>query len=331
MEDAVASQTLPGDDVLQKIPLGDVNKIQFRTLQPFNRTLNPNNAIDFSALPFKVQVNDVKSTFVTVNIYIDLLSANFTIEQRRYLPLFIDMWTKSPMIKNGTITDIGGVIKRYHKYLIKFQMGQSHSYVEMGGQMELSKLEEAISFIHDRIYYPYFNENDLKTTVNIRLNKGTPSATKILSGLLDGIYYTNQTFDHHTSHLVQKNFLTKIQQKIDNNQTQSIIDDLYTMARILGNSQKRFLHIAGNVQKLKEKYGNKLEIFSEIFNSTETNESQDELHQRYEFPKESGYRNEDKTLDQHVALGVDSTSSCFMTQTIMYNNTDWSLPEVRIF
>ena len=329
LEDAIASQTLPGEDVLQKIPLGNVNKIQFRTLQPYNRTMNPDNAIDFSALPFKVQVNDVKSTFVTVNIYIDLLSANFTIEQRRYLPLFIDMWTKSPMIKNGTITDIGGVIKRYHKYLIKFQMGQSHSYVEMGGQMELSKLEEAISFIHDRINYPYFNENDLKTTVNIRLNKGTPSATRILSGLLDGIYYTNQTFDHHTSHLVQKNFLTKIQEKIDNNQTQSIIDDLYAMTRILGNSQKRFLHIAGNVQKLTEKYGSKLEIFSKIFNSTKTNESQEDLSQRYEFPKESEYRNEERTPNQHVALGVDSTSSCFMTQTIMYNNTDWSLPEVN--
>lgn len=43
---------------------------------------------------------------------------------------------------------------------------------------------------------------------------------------------------------------------------------------------------------------------------------------------ESDYRDENRTNPQHVALGVDSTNSCYMTQTVMYNNTDWSLPEV---
>ena len=46
---------------------------------------------------------------------------------------------------------------------------------------------------------------------------------------------------------------------------------------------------------------------------------------------ESDYRDENRTNPQHVALGVDSTNSCYMTQTVMYNNTDWSLPEVGQF
>ena len=329
LENAVASQTLPGEDILQKIPLGDVNKIQFRSIESYNRTHNPDDLFDFSDLPFKVHINDVKSSFVTINIYIDLVTANFTVEQRRYLPLFIDMWTRSPMIKNGVVTDIDGVIKRYNKYLIKFQMGQSHSYVEMGGQMELDNLEEAIDFIHDRINYPYFKADDLRTTVAKRLKKGTPSASSILSGLLDGIYYTNQTFDHHTSHLVQKNFLNKIQDKINNNQTESVIEDLYQMVHILGNSNNKFLHVAGNAEKMIEKYGQNVLVFNKIFNATES-PTEAELKERFELTKESSYRSEDKSREQHVALGVDSTSSCFMTQTVLYNNTDWSLPEVLV-
>jgi len=160
-----------------------------------------------------------------------------------------------------------------------------------------------------------------------RLNKGTPSASSILSGLLDGIYYTNQTFDHHTSHLVQKNFLNKVQEKINNNQTESIIEDLYQMVHILGNSNNKFLHVAGNAEKMIEKYGQNVLVFNKIFNATES-PTEAELKERFELTKESSYRSEDKSREQHVALGVDSTSSCFMTQTVLYNNTDWSLPEV---
>ena len=57
----------------------------------------------------KVHVDDVKSSFVTFYIFIDMVQYNLTQEQRRYLPLFTDMWIRSPMIKNGTITDIDGV------------------------------------------------------------------------------------------------------------------------------------------------------------------------------------------------------------------------------
>ena len=329
LEEAVASQTLPGEEVLLSVPLGDVNKIQFRTFESINRTNNLNNSVDFSAIPMKVHVDDVKSSFVTMYIYLDLFGLNLTPEQRRYLPLFVDLWTKSPMIKNGTITDVDGVIKRYNKVLISFEMSQSHSYIKMGGQAELSKLSDAISFIHDRINYPYFTEDDLNKTINKRLNKGTPSASSIKSELLAGIYYNNETLDHYTNHLVQKNFLTKLSDKINDGDAASIIEDLYGLVKNISSSRNSFLHIAGNVQDMTETYGKTLDIFSNIFNKTESLPSQD-LSERFVLKKESDYRNENKTGDQHVALGVDSTNSCYMSQTVMYNNTDWSLPEVIV-
>ena len=325
---AVESQTLPGVEILEKIPLGDVNQIQFRHLESFNRTQNPDNIIDFSAIPMKVHVDDVKSSFVTFYIFIDMVQYNLTQEQRRYLPLFTDMWIRSPMIKNGTITDIDGVIKRYNKVMIKFEMSQTHSYLVMGGQTELGLLEEAIDFVHDRINYPYFTKDDLNKTITKKLNKGTPGASSIKSSLLNGIYYDNNTLEHYSSHWPQKTFLTKLQKKIKDGKAESIIEDLYDMVHVLGVSNNSFLHIAGNVQKMTEQFGSNLSVFSKIFNATETDPKDENLNERYQMKVESDYRDVNKTHPQHVALGVESTSSCYMSQTVMYNNTEWSKPEV---
>ena len=326
---ALDSQTLPGDDVLEKIPLGDVNQIQFRHILTYNRTHNTDNLIDFSSIPLKIQIEDVKSSFVTIYIYIDITKANLSIKERKYLPLFVDMWTKSPMIKNGTITDIDGVIKRYNKVLISYEMSQAQSYMKIGGQAKLNKLSEAVNFIHDRINYPYFTEDDLKKTVYLRLNKGTPKASSIKSQLLDGIYYSNETLDYYTGHLAQKNFLTELKNQIEDGQAQTIIEDLYKMLKKAAQSNHSFIHAAGNVRNLVEKYDKTLSVFSKIFNVTNTVPDENFLRQRYDVIKDSEYRDENKTRPQHVALGVDSTSSCYMSQTVLYNNTDWSLPEVR--
>jgi Zn-dependent M16 (insulinase) family peptidase len=72
LEAALESQTLPSDEILTKIPLGDVEKIQFRSLNSYNRTLNPEKLFNFSGIPFKIHVDDVKSKFVTIYVYIDL-------------------------------------------------------------------------------------------------------------------------------------------------------------------------------------------------------------------------------------------------------------------
>ena len=327
LEDAVASQTLPSDEILSQIPLGDVNKILFRHLASYNRTHNQGGMFDFSAIPLKINIDDVKSKFVTIYIYLDLTRAGLSVLQRKYLPLLVDMWTTSPMIKNGTITDVDGVIKRYNQVLLKYEMTQSHSYITVGAQAELGKLEEAVEFIHDRINYPYFTREDLGRTVGKRLNKGTPSASSIKTALLDGIYFNNQTMDHYTSYLVQKKTLNKLSQQIEEGQAEEVLEELYSMVRTLATSDHSFLHIAGDARQMTDRYGKTMSVLAGFFNTTATTASSD-LGGRYEVRREHEYRAQDSSQPHHVALGVDSTSSCYLTQTVMYNNTDWSAREV---
>ena len=328
LEDAVASQTLPSDEILSRIPLGDVNKILFRHLESYNRTHNQGGMFDFSSIPLKINIDDVKSKFVTIYIYMDLTRAGLSVLQRKYLPLLVDLWTTSPMIKNGTITDVDGVIKRYNQVLLKYEMTQSHSYITVGAQAELGKLVEAVEFIHDRINYPYFTKKDLERTVGKRLNKGTPSASTIKSELLDGIYFNNKTMEHYTKKLAQKKFLNQLKQRIEDGEAEDIIDDLYRMVRILGTSNNSFLHMAADARALTSEYGETVAVLSGLFNASSLTGSEEWLSGRYEVSREHQYRAVNSSTPQHVALGVDSTSSCYFTQTVMYNNTDWTDREV---
>ena len=51
--------------------------------------------------------------------------------------------------------------------------------------------------------------------------------------------------------------------------------------------------------------------------------------ERYDIKSEHEYRRgKAERVDDHVAFGVGGTESCFLKQSILYNNTDWTHKEV---
>ena len=87
--------------VLERIPLGDVDTIQFREFHSYNRTLNSDKLFDFSDIPFKIHIDDVNSNFV--QLYLFFNTAGLSEEQRELLPLLLDLWLVSPIkkVKHG--------------------------------------------------------------------------------------------------------------------------------------------------------------------------------------------------------------------------------------
>ena len=64
-----------------------------------------------------------------------------------------------------------------------------------------------------------------------------------------------------------------------------------------------------------------------IFNSS-SSESEIDLSERFELKREHKYRKKDLSNPRHVSLGVDSTKSCYLSQSILYNNSDWTAKDV---
>ena len=340
IEEAIESQMLPGMEVLQKIPLGDVTTIQFRNFQSYNRTLNRNILFNFSTLPFKIHIDDVNSNFVQINLFLD--TRVLSRRQRQFLPLLLDLWLASPLMKNGTEVPIETVVKQRTRTLLHIEntLGFSGSTFSPGAygdaliieaQAERSKFTEAIAFLSDAINYPYLTVKKVNTTaVNILNNIPSLklSATDVLRSLSDGLYFNNNSNIHHTGILRQKKFLEGILLAIKSN-PEKIIRELYEIMNDLARPENAFVYLATDAQELEKSHGSSLPLLQQLFNSSSLALEPAELMERYEMNSEYSYRRRlDERVAQHVAFGVGGTESCFLKQSVLYNNTDWTHKEV---
>lgn len=340
VEEAIETQMLPGMDVLKKIPLGDVSTIEFRNYESYNRTLNENKLFNFSGLPFKIHIDDVNSNFVQLSLFLDTTS--LTRRQRRFLPLLLDLWLASPLLKDGKEVPIEAVVKRRTKTLLyldntlgfsgsTFSPGAYEDALIIEAQAELSKLSEAVEFLSDALHYPHLTVTKVNTTAANILNNIPSlklSATDVLRFLSDGLYFNNNSNIHHTSLLRQKKFLDDVIEEIKTD-PDKIITELYEIMKQLARPENAFLYLATDAQELADKFTPSLPILKKLFNESGAALDPSQLRDRYNIKSEYEYRrSQDQMLERHIAFGVGGTESCFLKQSVLYNNTDWTHQEV---
>ena len=238
------------------------------------------------------------------------------------------------------ITNIEKVVKRRTKTLLHIDnsLGFSGSTFYPGAygdaliieaQAERKKFAQAINFLHDAINYPYLTTLKVNTTVANILNTIPSlklSATDVLRSLHDGLYFSSDSNIHHTSFLRQKKFLDGILQEMKTN-PQSVTEELYGIMKSLAKPENAFVYLATNADELIQHYGSGLPLLHSLFNtSAETDETS--LAERYVVKSEYEYRKVDQNIPRHVAFGVGGTESCYLKQSVLYNNTDWTHKEV---
>ena len=132
---------------------------------------------------------------------------------------------------------------------------------------------------------------------------------------------------HHTSFLRQKKFLDGILETIKTDHG-SVTEELYEIIRTLAKPENVFLYLATNAEELIKHFGSGLPLLQTLFNaSSEMDKSK--LSERFSVKAEHEYRKADEdVLPRHVAFGVGGTESCYLKQSIFYNNADWTHSEV---
>ena len=99
--------------------------------------------------------------------------------------------------------------------------------------------------------------------------------------------------------------------------------------RTLAKPENAFVYLATNADELIQHYGSGLPLLHSLFNtSAETDETS--LAERYVVKSEYEYRKVDQNIPRHVAFGVGGTESCYLKQSVLYNNTDWTDKEVSL-
>ena len=83
------------------------------------------------------------------------------------------------------------------------------------------------------------------------------------------------------------------------------------------------------VTQLTKQYGQDLAVLRSLLNSSSSSSSEPgETASRYVIRSEHEHRNSSAATSQHLAFGVGGTESCYLKQSVRYNNTDWTDPAV---
>ena len=102
----------------------------------------------------------------------------------------------------------------------------------------------------------------------------------------------------------------------------SVISELDQMVSKLARSDAALVYLATKVSHLTAEYGADLSVLSDLLPLSDT---ATDLSSRYVASSEYSFRN---SSNKHVAFGVGGTESCYLKQSVLYNNTDWSSPAV---
>ena len=109
----------------------------------------------------------------------------------------------------------------------------------------------------------------------------------------------------------------------------SLISELYEIIDQLVRPDNALVYLATKVSQLTRQYGQDLAVLRSLLNSSSNSSSEPgDVASRYVIRSEHEHRNSSAATLQHLAFGVGGTESCYLKQSVRYNNTDWTDPAV---
>ncbi|XP_040563241.1 uncharacterized protein C05D11.1 [Lepeophtheirus salmonis] len=337
IEDAISQQTLPPESLLKSFPLGNVDSIKFRNLNYYNLSNGSPPSFNISAVPFKVHLDDVKSDVIRIYFVIDF-STITNPEDRALVPLLYELWTQLPItLENGTYLDLSELVRYRTETAIRFRnyFGNKGSTFRPGSQSENilfyietlpEKYNASIQLLKDTLFRPKFTSERFKSVIQQILN-GIPvkksSPSKVLDAILDNIYFKDNTYIHHASFLRLQKTAVSLLNDLQKDETK-ILQKFKSLKDQVLHPKNIFLYVASNLEKNLDS-GHLPWI--NFFGKGEEPPSSEFLSHRYQTPSENAFKKE-KPDFRHAIASVSSSESCYLKQSIYYDNTDWEDNEI---
>lgn len=268
----------PPPAMLNDMPVPSTDSVVFHTLDAYTNhqdgDTNSTNAMidppDFkiSDLPFKFQVDDVHSNFVVLAAIMD--TSSLSTSQRMYLPVLLDLFFESDVLRNGSVVVHSDVIRGLSRdFLVTradmslklsgssaFSCGIFCNYAMLVSKMEASKYETGIEWLYDVMYHSKITVPRVKVKTNRLLNSISShkrSGSSVLSLMNERLLYQSDSNQNQINFLRQQKFLTDLSAKLENeSEAQDVIDDLNGIITSLTNIQNITFHMAADVKKIVE-------------------------------------------------------------------------------
>ena len=340
VKEAIKSQILPPPEVLNSVPVADVTGIKFRKMNYYNHTTEAQpKGFNLKNIPYHFQFDDVNSQFVRFYAFIDTSSIPY--EDRLYLVLLTELWLTSPLrLSNGEVENYEEVLQRRSKTALSFynDLGYKGSTFSPGSHSdlimffvegELDKYEEVIGLLKEAIFNVEFSLDKAKTLISQLLN-GIPSmkvsASTVNSAIFDNLFFDKKNNIYYSSFLRQQKFLEKISDQIKNNPG-VFLAKIHKLKSLIVQPKNLFVQMATSLERLKESYPNPAKPWINMFDSKNFNVKNAKLEDRFKSKSDHHFKSKNPDL-RHAIIGIPGTSSCYLRQSIPYEQTDWEADDV---
>ncbi|XP_050536250.1 uncharacterized protein C05D11.1-like isoform X2 [Daktulosphaira vitifoliae] len=259
------SEKKPPSEILTSVKIPNVELIQFLTPDTFSsNSINQHNLFKTSEVPLFVEIDNVKSNFVYMNVIIN--TKDLALNLRKYLPIYLDLITESTVIRNGTKLEYADVIAELEKDVVSYSASVgigssspfSNGFISSAVLLTISVVPEnyhkSIKWLHDFLYNTVITKEKLSINLSKIINE-VPSysrdETHMLNQILINMMYKQDYNDYACSTLRQYNFLTSLQKTIESEEGWKVVnEDLNKLKLFLANPDNIKLHITGNIDKL---------------------------------------------------------------------------------
>lgn len=254
----------PTLEMLTSLPIPSTKSINFHTLEINKKNTAATNKVDLSRLPFYIEAYNIKTNFVYVCATFD--TSKFSLEQRKYLLLFLDLIVESPIQLGDKLLPYESVVAALEEDMIsyetslgvqnssRFGSGTFSQTVTFHMQVEIRKFETAVEWMTNLFFNSVFTQERVHIIASKLVNDIASSKRNGYSmarEILKAIYYKKNTNAQANSVLSQHKFLSDLLEQLKNpDQCSEILKSLNEIREMLIPSMT--VHVSANFDKIKD-------------------------------------------------------------------------------
>lgn len=263
-----ANETQPPTEMLTQVPVPNIEAINFHPLEIFKSSDKKSPAgVDLQNFPVYTEAYDLHSNFVYS--IVSLNTESVPSKLRPYLLLLLDLFTESPILRDGTLIPYEEVVVQLEADTVavgsrlgletssRFTCGPYSNTISIVLQVEVPKYNRCAQWITEILNQTQFTTDRIRVTAAKMANdvaQAKRNGNSIARTLLKSIYYKPESNVQLVSLVRQQKFLNGIIEKLDSGDegAQSVIDDLNRVRGILTSGTNVSLHIAADWEKLSK-------------------------------------------------------------------------------
>ncbi|XP_064616831.1 uncharacterized protein C05D11.1-like [Liolophura sinensis] len=335
------------EDVITKVAVPDVAKIQFLPIKPSNNltpeAANKNEKFPLANIPFRFTLDDIQTNFVQMNALLD--STAVPQDLKYYLPLFCEVIFELPIERDGVIVPYEEVIAQLDADTLYiesslgisgclFRCGTCPQLAVIALKVEREKYDVGVRWLHEILYKTQFTADRLKIVATKMINnvasmkrKGREIVRTVLLQPPVQRSILHECNSYVTSMLRQHKFLSKLVEDLDK-EPNKVLEMMEKVRGILTQPQNLRIHMNADVAQLAKDItpGKPWQRFVQTSGAGDKQRAEMKKTVEYIKPLTAGE-------NRAVIVGVGSVESAFLIQVVPSISSPYheDLPAVMVF